>query len=81
MQSTTIARWGNSNGVRLPRRLLDEAGLHEDQPVELAAVEGTIVIRPLLRPQTLDELFTYYEGDYQPQEVAWGDARAEKVNP
>lgn len=75
MVSTTIAKWGNSNGVRLPKKLLDEAGLHEEQPVELVAAEGTIVIRPLLRPRTLDELFAYYEGAYRPREMKWSDVQ------
>lgn len=72
MPSTTIAKWGNSSGVRLPRQLLDEAGLHEDQAVELVATEGTIIIRPCRPARTLDDLFAGYDGGYEPKEMEWG---------
>ena len=39
-----IVRVGNSRGVRIPKALLEEAGLTED--VELDARAGTITIRP-----------------------------------
>ncbi len=39
-----IVRIGNSRGVRIPKALLEEAGLSED--VELDARAGAITIRP-----------------------------------
>ena len=39
-----IVRVGNSRGVRIPKALLEEAGLTED--VELDARAGAITIRP-----------------------------------
>lgn len=39
-----IVRIGNSRGIRLPKPLLEEAGLGED--VELRATEGSILISP-----------------------------------
>ncbi|MEK6609911.1 MAG: AbrB/MazE/SpoVT family DNA-binding domain-containing protein [Gemmatimonadota bacterium] len=39
-----IVRIGNSRGIRLPKPLLEEAGLGEE--VELRASEGSILISP-----------------------------------
>ena len=39
-----IVRIGNSRGIRLPKPLLEEAGLGEE--VELRAPEGSILISP-----------------------------------
>lgn len=39
-----IVRIGNSRGIRLPKPLLEEAGLGEE--VELRATEGSILISP-----------------------------------
>ena len=39
-----IVRVGNSRGIRIPKALLEEAGLTED--VELDARAGAITIRP-----------------------------------
>lgn len=42
---TRLVRIGNSRGVRLPKPLIEEAGLSEE--VELRARQGSIVILPV----------------------------------
>ena len=44
-----IVRVGNSRGIRIPKLLLDQAGLAED--VELHAEPGRIVIEAIGRPR------------------------------
>lgn len=44
-----IVRVGNSRGIRLPKLLLDQAGLPEE--VELVAEPGRIVIEAATRPR------------------------------
>ena len=46
---TRIVRIGNSRGVRLPKPLIEEAGLPEE--VDIRARDGTIVIAPAARPR------------------------------
>ena len=41
---------GNSRGVRLPKTMIAEAGLHED--VEIRLQEGAIVILPARPPRS-----------------------------
>ena len=44
-----LVRIGNSRGVRLPKPLIEQAGL--DDEVELDVRDGAIVIRPLNGPR------------------------------
>ena len=44
---TKIVRIGNSQGLRLPRPLLDAAGFAPDAEVEVEARAGELVVRPL----------------------------------
>ena len=44
---TTIRRLGNSQGVSIPRSVLDEAGLAVDSPIEMSVNEGEIVLRKI----------------------------------
>ncbi len=44
-----IIKIGNSQGVRIPKRLLEQLGLGEE--VELVAKEGQLVIRPVRHPR------------------------------
>lgn len=45
-----IVRIGNSQGVRIPRTLLDSAGLHGD--VDMSVVEDGILISPVIEPDS-----------------------------
>lgn len=40
---------GNSQGVRIPKALLEQSGLHDD--VELAVDAGRIIVQPLTKPR------------------------------
>lgn len=44
---TRIVRIGNSQGLRLPRPLLDAAGFATDAEVVVEARAGELVVRPL----------------------------------
>lgn len=69
MTVSAITKWGNSQGIRIPKSVMLAAHLCENDEVELIADKETILLRKLRRPQTLDELFAGYEGDYQPVEI------------
>lgn len=47
---TRIVRIGNSQGVRIPKPLLEEAGLGDE--VELRVEDGTLVIASATAPRT-----------------------------
>lgn len=51
----TVARWGNSLALRIPKHLAQEAGLAEHAHVRISFEEGALVIRPAAGP-SLDEL-------------------------
>lgn len=51
-----ISAWGNSHGVRLPRDVLEKAGIAPDSDVAISAEPGRILITPAKRKPTLDEL-------------------------
>ncbi len=47
---TRIVRIGNSRGVRIPKPLLEQAGLHGE--VEMSAENGSVVIRPVKKTRS-----------------------------
>ena len=53
---TRVRKWGNSLGLRIPRAFAAEAGVAEDSPVELSVENGTLLIRPVRRRYSLNEL-------------------------
>lgn len=43
----TIKKWGNSLATRIPKAVAESVNLHLDQPVNIEAVNGRIMITPL----------------------------------
>jgi antitoxin MazE len=50
LMKTRIVRIGNSQGVRIPKPLLEQTNLRGE--VEIDAEDGTLVIRPARKPRT-----------------------------
>lgn len=79
MMHGTIQRWGNSQGIRLPKGALQMAQLQENDDVEIIAGEGSIVLRKIKKYKSLDALFAGYAGDYRPEELDAGNPVGREV--
>ena len=42
---TTIVKWGNSQGIRLPKTLLESVNLTDSDTVDVVAENGSIIIK------------------------------------
>lgn len=42
---TTIQKWGNSQGIRLPKNVIDAVNMKENDMVNLEVSESTIIIK------------------------------------
>lgn len=69
---TRISKWGNSRAVRLPREVLDRAGIDPDKPVTLSAEAGRVVIAPAKRKPMLAELLAQIKAEDDLAEVDFG---------
>jgi antitoxin MazE len=76
---TRVQKWGNSLALRIPRAFAEEAGLHANAAVELSLVDGTLVVKPLAPPPTLDELLRGVTDDNLPGEWDAGPATGKEV--
>jgi antitoxin MazE len=52
---TTVSRWGNSLGLRIPRGLAKHAGLTEGSLIDLRVENGRLIAEPIA-VETLDAL-------------------------
>jgi len=77
---TSINRWGNGLAVRLNKTVAGIAGIAENTPVHIHAERGRIVIEPLERRQTLDEMLESFDpGRHGGEAMAFAPAGAEVV--
>ncbi len=45
--ATTVKKWGNSLGIRIPKGVADQVDLKDGTEVEFAAEGGVLTIRPV----------------------------------
>ena len=79
---TKIQKWGNSQGLRLGKQVLEEARIAVGDSVDVAARDGVIVIAPLRRirgKQSLQELVSRIPRNYKTRELNWGKPRGREA--
>lgn len=72
---TRVQRWGNSQGLRLAKQVLEDAHISVGDDVEVAAKDGVIVIAPVKRIHgkvSLQELVSRIPDGYKAEETDWG---------
>ncbi len=70
----TISKWGNSQGIRIPKKYLEQLGLKVGEKVNIEIKDGKLIIIPLKtkrKPKIdINELF---QEDYKEnEEFEWG---------
>lgn len=54
--TTTLDRWGNSLGIRVPKALAEAVGLQAGDRVDISVERGKVIIQPARPRYYLDEL-------------------------
>ena len=75
----TIGKWGSSYAVRLPKAVMAEAGLQQDDRVEIVVKDGSVLIIPARRHTALQDRAAGYSAGYHPSEWATGQAVGREI--
>lgn len=70
-----VQKWGNSQGLRLTRKVLEDAGIEVGDPVEVEVRDGVIIVAPTRRRRgrhRLEDLVARIPPDARTAEVDWG---------
>ena len=79
---TKIQKWGNSQGLRLAKGVLEDAHIGVGDEVDVTVREGLIVIAPARRirgRQSLQELVSRIPKGYKAEEMDWGEPVGREV--
>ena len=71
--TTTIQKWGNSQGVRIPKIILEQIVINVE--------DGKLVMEKAKehKRKNIKELFEGYKGDYEPIVIDWGETKGEEI--
>jgi antitoxin MazE len=75
LMKTRIQKWGNSLDLRIPKSFAIETGLDQDVLVDVALVDGKLIVTPLQTSSfTLEQLLAGITDENQHVEIDTGEA-------
>ncbi|MGX7199361.1 AbrB/MazE/SpoVT family DNA-binding domain-containing protein [Enterococcus nangangensis] len=69
MEMMPVKKWGNSNGLRLPKNIMEYLGIHTDDKVKITQEEVNGKKRLIIEAAasenelTIEEIFANYSGE------------------
>ena len=76
---TTVQKWGNSLGLRIPKAFAEEASVEAGTPVDLSVSNGDLIIRPLRGVTYSKDLVGQITHQNVHSEVALGEPEGREV--
>ena len=77
--TTKIQKWGNSQGIRLPKYLLDAVHWSDEDRLEVRVENNKLIIEKEEPRKNIRELFAGFEGGYERTDIDWGEPAGEEV--
>ena len=75
-----VKEWGNSQGIRLPKEVLKNAGIALNDILEVTVSNGVFTLVKPFRHRTLEERATEYDGKLMLDgEYDWGEPVGREV--
>ena len=72
---TKVQKWGNSQGLRFTKALLDEARIKVGDEVKISVDKGRIIVEPVTKVRgkyDLETLVSRMPKGHQTEELDWG---------
>ena len=77
-----IQKWGNSQGLRLAKNLLEDAQLNVGDEVDVSVKGGIVMLKPAKRIRgryNIKDLVARIPKDYESDEVDWGEPVGKEI--
>ena len=81
MLETKLSNWGNSKAVRIPKEIIHQLQLKDNQALDIFVENDTINIKTKRKfPETIHELFEDYKTQpFSSKELDWGKPKGEEI--
>lgn len=77
---TQVKTWGNSQGIRIPREVLQDAGISINEILDIKVKNGVIILEKTFKHKTLEERAAEFGGNLNLDgEFDWGELVGREV--
>ena len=74
-----IKTWGNSQGIRIPKNILEKLGLHVSDTLQIEVIDDSIVLKKAFKNKTFEERVAEYNGEISICDYDWGEPVGKEI--
>ncbi len=78
-EQVSLKTWGNSYGIRIPKKMMEVLHLKNEDPLLLETDGDKIIIRKKFRHKTFEERLSEYEGQISVVPFDWGEPKGREL--
>ena len=78
-EQTVVRAWGNSQGIRLSKKILEKAKIGLDDLLQVEVSENTIILKKAFRHKSFEERLADYDGKIDVLDFDWGEPLGEEL--
>ena len=75
----SVRPWGNSLGVRLPKAVLQQANIQENDSLSIETKSEMILLKKVIRHRTFEDRLAEYNGIIEISDFDWGDPKGKEL--
>ncbi|MBK1469211.1 AbrB/MazE/SpoVT family DNA-binding domain-containing protein [Parvimonas parva] len=75
--NTILSKWGNSQGIRISKEILEELGFKLGDELKLSTQNKVLKIEKSVK--NIKDLFLDYEENYELESIDWGESIGKEV--
>lgn len=73
MEQVTIRPWGNSQGIRIPKPILEEFNVGISDTLQIGIENDSIVLKKIFKHKSFEERVAEYNGEISVCDFDWGE--------
>ena len=74
-----LKQWGNSQGIRIPKNILDKMQLKISDVLDLEVKDDTIILKKQFVHRTFEERLAEYNGEITVCDFDWGEPAGREI--
>lgn len=72
-EQVAIRPWGNSQGIRIPKSILEKLNIGVSDTLQIEIEDDAIVLRKMFKHKTFEERVAEYGGEISICDFDWGE--------
>lgn len=73
IQQVAVKSWGNSQGIRIPKNILDKLNIGVSDVLQIGVENDAIILKKAFKHKTFEERVAEYDGEISICDFDWGE--------